>query len=105
MLVGKNVKNVINSDLKVDAWSVDYKENIQTGESKLVEKYCGLTKIGFTTQQKYLGFVLSSSGDNMANINEVKKKSIGVVRSTLTKLNSLNLKTYYFECAVIMLSQ
>jgi hypothetical protein len=30
MLVRKNIKNVINSDLKVDAWSVDYKENIKT---------------------------------------------------------------------------
>ena len=45
MLVGKNVKNVINSRLLVDEWSPDYVENIHTGEAELVEKYSGQTEI------------------------------------------------------------
>ena len=40
----------------------------------------------------------------MANINAVKKKAIGVVKSALNKLNSLNLKHYYFECSIIILN-
>ena len=104
MLVGKNLKNVINSGLLVDKWSVNYVENIQTGETELVESYTGQTEIENVTEQKYLGFVLSSTGDNMANIREIKKKSIGIVRTTITKLNSLNLKQYYFECSIIMLN-
>ena len=47
---------------------------------------------------------MSSMGDNMANIRVIKKKSIGIVKSTLNKLNSLNLKRYYFECSVILLN-
>ena len=40
----------------------------------------------------------------MANINQVRKKSIGVIRKLIRKLNSLNLKTYYFDCAIILLN-
>ena len=74
MLVGKNSKNVINSGLLVDKWSANYEENVQTGEAELVEMYSGQTEIENVTEQKYLGFVLSSTGDNMANIREIKKK-------------------------------
>jgi hypothetical protein len=104
MLVGKNVQSVINSELMVDEWSVKYVENEQTGEAELNEMYCGLTGIEKTNEQKYLGFVLSNTGDNMANINALKKKSIGVIRTTINKLKSLNLKRYYFECAVILMN-
>ena len=104
MLVGKNLKNDINSGLLVDNWSVNYVENIQTGEAELVESYTGQTEIENVTEQKYLGFVLSSTGDNMANMREIKKKSIGIVRTTITKLNSLNLKQNYFECSIIMMN-
>ena len=104
MLVGKNVQSVINSELMVDEWSVKYVENELTGEAELNEMYCGLTGIEKTNEQKYLGFVLSNTGDNMANINELKKKSIGVIRTTINKLKSLNLKRYYFECAAILMN-
>ena len=40
----------------------------------------------------------------MANINMMKKKSIGVIRKIFNKLNSLNLQKYYFECAMILLN-
>ena len=56
------------------------------------------------TEQKYLGFVQSSTGSNMTNIGEVKKKAIGVVKSALNKLNSMNLSKYYFECSIIILN-
>ena len=35
MLVGKASENVLNSELLVDSWKVNYEENIQTGELKL----------------------------------------------------------------------
>ena len=69
-----------------------------------MEKYTGQIEIENVSEQKYLGFVLSSSGDNMVNIREIKKKSIGVVKKTLNKLESLHLKEYYFECAIIMMN-
>ena len=40
----------------------------------------------------------------MANIRAMKNKSIGVIRRIYSKLESLNLKHYYFECAVILMN-
>ena len=104
MLVGKNIENVLNSDLMVDDWDIKYEDNIETGESDLIETYLGQIPIKKTEEQKYLGFVLSCKGDNMANIRQIKKKSIGVIRNLLSRLNSLNLRRYYFECAVILMN-
>ena len=40
----------------------------------------------------------------MANINAVRNKSIGVIKKIMTKLDSLSLMNYYFECAMIFLN-
>ena len=40
----------------------------------------------------------------MANIRQLKNKSIGVIRQIFNKLTSLNLKQYYFECAIILIN-
>ena len=40
----------------------------------------------------------------MANIEQMNKKSIGVIRKIFNKLNSLSLQKYYFECAMILLN-
>ena len=104
MLIGKDTDNVINSELLVDNWKVDYKDNLITGEADLLEFYGGKIPIEKTEGQTYLGFVISSRGDNMANIRQLKKKSIGVVRKIINKLGSLNLQKYYFECALILMN-
>jgi hypothetical protein len=65
---------------------------LETNDEELVETYEGLTPIERTSEQKYFGFVISANGDNMANINSMKKKSIGIIRKILTKLESLHLK-------------
>ena len=104
MLVGKNVKNVINSNLMFDKWELNYSENINSGEAETNEIYLGLTEIEKTNEQKYLGFILSNTDNNMAHINYLKKKSHGTIRTTLNRLNSMNLGIYYFECALILMN-
>ena len=104
MLVGKNSESILNSHLQVDNWKVEHVDNPETKESDLVETYEGLVSIGKTEKHKYLGFMISNTGDNMANITEIKNKSIGIIRKIFNKLESLNLKQYYFECALIFLN-
>ena len=104
MLVGKNQVGVINSPLTVDKWSVSHVDNITTGESNLVEIYDGEVNIEQVEEQKYLGFILSCKGDNMANIRAMKNKSIWIIRNIFTKLENLHLKKYYFESAIIFLN-
>ena len=94
MLISKRPDIVLNSQLAVDSWSSEHIANMNTDETELVEKYEGKIKIGRTENQKYLGFLLSSKGDNMKNITNIKNKSIGITRKLFTKLESLKLKKY-----------
>ena len=104
MLICRDGKSDLFTDLMVDKWDKEYEENPETGELQLVETYKGQTKVEQTETQTYLGFVISSTGNNMANIEHLKKKSIGVIKKIFNKLNSLRLQKYYFECAMILLN-
>ena len=104
MLIGKSKDHVINNNLQVDTWKVDYVDNKNTGEADLIESYNGKVDIEKTDEYVYLGFVISSSGSNMANIQQMKNKSIGVIKKIFNKLNSMNLRQYYFECSIIFLN-
>ena len=103
MLVGKSSHNVLNTDLHVDSWTVNYQDNIETGDVELTETFTGQVVMEKTASQKYLGFVLSCTGDNMVNIRQMKNKSIGIIRQIFNRLDSLHLQKYYFECAVIFM--
>ena len=98
LIVGKNLSNMINTKLSVDKWNVNYSEN------DLVETYHGRVDIEQTDQVKYLGFILSNKGSNMPHIKEIKKKSIWIIRKIFAKLESLHLKKYYFQSAIIFLN-
>ena len=104
MMVGKNTEKVLNNPLHVDNWKVEYVENKETGDVDLVESYEGKVEIEKTDEYTYLGFVISSKGENMANIRQVKKKSPGTIRRILNKLNSMNLRQYYFESAILLMN-
>ena len=69
-----------------------------------METYDGQVEIERTEKQRYLGFILSSKSDNMANISEIKKKSIWIIRKIFTRLESLHLKKYFFESGIILLN-
>ena len=40
----------------------------------------------------------------MANIKQMKNKLIGIIRHICNRLESLNLRKYYFECAIIFMN-
>ena len=104
MLISKNQDAVINNHLTVDKWVVEHVQNKSTGENDMIEKYEGRVNIEKTDNQKYLGFVLSSTGDNMVNISAMRTKSIWIIRKIFQKLDSLHLQKYYFECGLIFLN-
>ena len=104
MLISKHVDTVPNNNLMVVNWKVQYVNDPITDSCELKETYAGLELIQKTEEQKYLGFVLSCRGDNMVNIKAMKIKSIWIIRQIFSKLNDLNLKQYYFECAMVFLN-
>ena len=98
MLIGKNLENIHKSNLMVDKWNIPHKNEVFS------ENYEGQVLIEQTDEHKYLGFMLSNKGDNMININNMKRKSFGISRIIFAKLDSLNLKQYYFESAIVMMN-
>ena len=103
MLVGNDTGNFLNYSLAVDNWSKEYSENNKSGEVQITEIFTGKTEVGKTSEQKYLGFTISSTGNNMENIKTIKNKSIGTIRQIFHKLESLKLGKYYFEVGIIFL--
>ena len=64
----------------------------------------GKVEIGQCDEQKYLGFIISNKDNNMANIRSIRNKSYGKIRTIFSKMNSLNLRKYYFESGIIFLN-
>ena len=104
MVIGKESKNLLQNNLMVDKWKVEHEYNKQNNEVKLIETYIGEVPMEETNQQKYLGFIISSTGNNMKNINDKKNKSIGIIKKIFNKLDSLNLRKYFYECGIIFLN-
>ena len=104
MRIGKRRELIRNNPIYVDNWSEEYVEDKITREMELVKKYEGKVEVEEVKQQKYLGFVLSSVGNNSANIQAVENKSVGVIRTIMTKLDKLKLRQYYFECSKIFMN-
>ena len=104
MIVGKCDYEATQQNLQVDHWRKEHVENKLTGEHELTETYVGKFNMERTEVYKYLGFFISNKGNNMVNIREVKKKSFGIMRKIFTKLASLNLSQYYFECGIILMN-
>ena len=74
MIITKNSKeSIINNPLLVDKWKTPHEDSSVSGKSELVETYEGLVAIDDTTKQKYLGFIISSKGNNMENIKETRE--------------------------------
>ena len=90
MLIGKSSENIHKNNLEVDKWEIERKVDIKSGKELFSENYVGQVPIENTEEQKYLGFVLSSKGSNMANINYMRNKSFGIIRTIFRKLESLN---------------
>ena len=100
MLVGKCTDSHSQTNLSVDSWNSHY---AMSGDHlNLIESFAGQTEISQISETLYLGFKLSSNGGNSANIKYVKNKSIGITRKLVSRLESLNLRKYFFEASVIL---
>ena len=104
MLVGKSIEEIHNNKLSVDQWSVKHKQKNNSKETYLEETFIGKVDMGQCEEQKYLGFTISNSNNNMANIKNVRNKSFGTIKSIFNKLKELKLRKYYFECGMIFLN-
>ena len=101
MFVGKNSQLDFSGDLFVDQWSTKCVENDYDDSYDLVEQFQGQVKMEKVNEWTYLGFVISNLGNNQPNIRKIKQKSIGIIKSIFHRIDSLYLKSYYFECGLL----
>ena len=95
MIIGRELENVINYPIYADEWTESYFENEVTGDIEIKEKYEGKIAIEEVKEQKYLGFVLNSQGNNLANIQALEKKSYGVISFRKGESNLFHLHPSY----------
>ena len=76
MIIGRKTENVKNNSIYVDGWDEEYVGNAESSEIELKEKYVGKIPIQEVENQKYLGFMISSKGNNLENIKAMEKKAI-----------------------------
>ena len=83
--------------------TVEHVKDKMTETRNLVERYEGQVEIEMCSDHKYLGFIISTTSDNSANKRALRNKSNGIIRKIYEKLETLNLRKYYFECRVLFL--
>ena len=86
MFVGKNKEPLKTNVYTVDKWRVNYKENT-IGGHEMDEHHEGEAEMGYVEKYKYLGHTISNTGNNMENINVMKKNSIGIIQKIFNILN------------------
>ena len=84
----------IKQSLEVDSWKITYDK-----KGNLNESYDGKKEMKEVTEHKYLGFIISSNGSNVADIRSKSKKSIGTIAQIINITKGLG--TYTFECTLI----
>ena len=92
-----------SSVLYVDKWNMTFHEDKSTGDTYFNETYEGLVPIKNADTHIYLGHVISNSGDNSANIKERTRKALVNRRKIFSRLESIYLGEYYFECAIVLM--
>ena len=71
MVVGKSKLISKPQSLQVDNWTTKHVENKTTGGHDLIETYEGKIEMEKTDEYKYLGFMISSNGNDMVNIRKL----------------------------------
>ena len=79
----------------VDTWEENKTEitsDVWKGEEEMELK----------AEEKYLGDIISSDGNNFKNIQERVNKGKGIIRNILSMLEGIPFGKYFFEVAIIL---
>ena len=91
------MKKYYNNPLYVDSWTITYKpivcyerssclENVECCDYNMMELYDGKKGMEQVDRYKYLGHHISDMNNNSAHIEEIKKKSLGIIQKIMSNL-------------------
>ena len=89
-------------DLSVEKWTEVEVTNDVTGESEIKDIWDGEENIEETTEEKYLGDIISTDGKNIKNIKARISKGKGIVNKILMVLDGIPFGKHYFEVGIIL---
>ena len=99
--IGKRRNMDICSDISVDAWEVQEVTDIHTGLAETNDIYIGKDKIESTISSKYLGDIVSGSGNNEATVAARVSRGTGIVNEICQLLHNIYFGKYFFQTAII----
>ena len=102
MHVGKSCYKEICSDLYVDGWKIKEASEVEIGNTKLIDEHDGLHEMKEVNNEKYLGDILSSDGNNANNISARQNRGQGVVNQIMSMLEGICFGKFYFEVAMTL---
>ena len=98
--VGKNI--IKCPDLYIDEWKLAKKDELETGIENLVDVETEDHKIESSSDEKYLGDVISVDGKNTKNITARVAKAQGIVKQLRTIFEEMSYGIFVFEVAIIL---
>ena len=102
MHIGRVKEDFKCKDLYVDGWKIEETHDIQSGEDITIEKNIGNVKMKETSDQKYLGDIISNDGKNIKNMQARHNKGNSVITYIMLLLEELCFGKYYFEVAIVL---
>ena len=100
--VGKICEQYKCQDLKVDKWEEIVTKNEETGIDEINDICNGYEIMEETTEDKYLGDVISADGKNIKNIKARVAKGKGIISRIMSLLEGIPFGKFYFEVAMIL---
>ena len=102
MHIGRVKEDFKCKDLYVDGWKIEETHDIQSGEDITIEKNIGNVKMKETSDQKYIGDIISNDGKNIKNMQARHNKGNSVITYIMLLLEELCFGKYYFEVAIVL---
>ena len=98
--VGEN--RITCPDLYIDEWKLEKHDEMMTGVDNLVDVLTDEHKIEMSSDEKYLGDIISVDGKNSKNIAARAAKAQGILKQLKNILEEMSFGKYLFEVAVVL---
>ena len=100
--VGKTKEEYKCQPIYVDKWEEHEEENEQTGMIRIKDVLVGEEAIEDTSNEKYLGDIISKDGRNTLNIKARIGKGRGIIKKILNILNSIPFGKLFYQIAILL---
>ena len=95
-------KSEICPEIKINTWKVKKVKNLLTAQYEMSDEIGELHSLTEANQQKYLGDILSSNSQNIKNIEERKRKGLGIIQQIKNILEEGFFGAHHFEAALLL---